>query len=65
MLEGSNSSLTTEVPMTWDGDDMNAILLIDWEIENNESGFHLPGVGIGTFPSLLVAVPLARANRED
>ena len=65
MLEGSNSSLTTEVPMTWDGNDMNAILLIDWEIENNESGFPLPGVGIATFLSLLVAVPLARANRED
>ena len=65
MLEGSNSSLTTDVPVAWDGDDMTAILLIDWEIESSESGFELPGVGIATFLSLLVAVPLARAIRED
>ncbi len=65
MLEGSNSSLSTEVPMVWDGDDMNAILLIDWKIETSNSGFELPGIGIATFLSLLVAVPLARAIRED
>lgn len=32
-VSGTNGTVILEVPETWDGEDMKAILLIDWEIE--------------------------------
>jgi len=47
---------------------MNAVLLIDWNVEHPpDPGFHnpLPAVGIATFLSLLAAIPLTRASRQE
>ena len=65
-LSGTNGTEILDIPKTWDGKDMKAILLIDWEIEKEGgNSFHdsLPAVGITTLLSLLAAVPLVRSRR--
>ena len=65
-LSGTNGTEILDIPETWDGKDMKAILLIDWEIEKEGgNSFHdsLPAVGITTLLSLLAAVPLVRSRR--
>ena len=59
--------LSVEVTTTWDGDDMKAILLVDWEIVHDEARNPnpLPAAGLSTLLSLLAAVPVARHLRED
>ena len=60
----TNGTAILEIPETWDGEDMKAVLLIDWEIEKEGgNGFHdsLPGIGTATLLSLLAAVPLVRS----
>ncbi len=67
-LSGTNGTAAIDAPSAWDGEDMNAILLIDWQIEHDSGpNVHssLPGVGIATLFSLLAAVPLTRAARQD
>ncbi len=67
-LEGTNGTAELDVPMAWDGEDMKAVLLIDWDIEYPPApgiGSPLPAVGIASLLSMLVAVPLARAGRQD
>ena len=66
-LSGTNGTEILDIPETWDGEDMKAILLIDWEIEKEGgNSFHdsLPAVGIATLLSLLAAVPLVRSRRQ-
>ena len=66
-LSGTNGTEILDIPETWDGEDMKAILLIDWEIEKEGgNSFHdsLPAVGIATLLSLLAAVPLVRNRRQ-
>ena len=66
-LSGTNGTVILDVPAAWDGEDMNAVLLIDWEVEQ-DSGlkFHemLPGIGIASFLSLLAAAPLVRSRHQ-
>ena len=67
-LDGTNGTAALDIPMTSDGEDMNAVLLIDWNVEHPpDPGFHnpLPAVGIATFLSLLAAIPLTRASRQE
>lgn len=67
-LEGTNGTAELDVPMAWDGEDMKAVLLIDWDIEYPPApgiGSPLPAVGIASLLSMLAAVPLARARRDD
>ena len=66
-LSGTNGSISLDIPSTWDGEDMKAVLLIDWEIQkedNNSVHDSLPGVGIATLLSLLAAVPLVRSRHQ-
>ena len=66
-LSGTNGTVILDVPETWDGEDMKAVLLIDWEIEKEGgNSFHdsLPGVGIATLLSLLAAAPLVRSRHQ-
>ena len=66
-LSGTNGTEILDIPETWDGEDMKAILLIDWEIEKEGGNtFHdsLPAVGIAALLSLLAAVPLVRNRRQ-
>ncbi len=66
-LSGTNGTEILDIPETWDGEDMKAILLIDWEIQKEGgNSFHdsLPAVGIATLLSLLAAVPLVRSRRQ-
>lgn len=67
-LEGTSGTADFDVPETWDGEDMNAVLLIDWDIEHPPApGVNnpLPAVGIATLLSMLAAIPLTRASRQD
>ena len=66
-VSGTNGTAIIEIPETWDGEDMKAVLIIDWEIEKEGgNGFHdsLPGIGIATLLSLLAAVPLVRTRHQ-
>ena len=66
-ISGANGTAILDVPETWDGEDMKAVLLIDWEIEKEGgNSFHdsLPGIGISTLFSLLLAVPLVKSRRQ-
>lgn len=66
-LSGTNGTEILDIPETWDGEDMKAILLIDWEIEKeggNSLHDSLPAVGIATLLSLLAAIPLVRSGRQ-
>tara|TARA_B100000945_G_scaffold320927_1_gene332799 strand:- start:4514 stop:5443 length:930 start_codon:yes stop_codon:yes gene_type:complete len=66
-ISGTNGTAILDVPETWDGEDMKAVLLIDWKIEKEGgNSFHdsLPGIGISTLFSLLLAVPLVRSRRQ-
>jgi len=67
-LEGTNGTAALDIPTAWDGEDMTAVLLIDWDIEHPPSpgiGSSLPAVGIASLLSMLAAVPLTRASRQD
>ena len=64
---GTNGTAILDVPETWDGEDMKAVLLIDWQIEKEGgNSFHdsLPGIGISALFSLLLAVPLVKSRRQ-
>jgi hypothetical protein len=66
-LDSDSGSLSVDVPTAWDGDDMKAILLVDWKIVHDEARNPnpLPAAGLSTLLSLLAAVPVARHLRED
>ena len=42
LLDGLDGSMEYTYPSTWDGDDMTAILIVDWVEEENEDNF-FPG----------------------
>ena len=66
-LDSDSGSLSVDVPTAWDGDDMKAILLVDWKIVHDgaRNPNPLPAAGLSTLLSLLAAVPVARHLRED
>ena len=66
-LSGFNGTETIDVPSAWDGEDMNAVLLIDWEVEQDQGRDifgNLPGIGVASLFSLLAAAPLVRSRQH-
>jgi len=62
-LEGN--SLEIQAPAPWEGEDMSAVLVIDWEIIDAESGMWdaLPAPGVSTLLCMLAAlVPRRHAS---
>tara|TARA_B100001250_G_scaffold86148_1_gene71269 strand:+ start:2086 stop:3081 length:996 start_codon:yes stop_codon:yes gene_type:complete len=49
LLDGLDGSMEYTYPSTWDGDDMTAILIVDWLEEENEDNF-FPG------PSMILTI---------
>ena len=66
-LSGFNGTETIDIPSAWDGEDMNAVLLIDWEVEQDQGRDifgNLPGIGVASLFSLLAAAPLVRSRQH-
>lgn len=65
-LEQLEGNASVHVPPAWDGDDMSAVLIIDWSIEQEESKCCsplLPGPGVAA-ASLCFIVALLPSRRE-
>ncbi len=65
-LEELEGTASVHVPPTWDGDDMSAVLIIDWSTEQGKSEccFHgLPAPGVAA-ASLCLIVALLPSRRE-
>ncbi len=64
-LEELEGTASVHVPPTWDGDDMSAVLIIDWSTEQGKSEccFPLPSPGVAA-ASLCLIVALLPSRRE-
>jgi len=65
-LEELEGTASVHVPPTWDGDDMSAVLIIDWSTEQGKSECcfpRLPGPGVAA-ASLCLIVALLPSRRE-
>jgi glutaredoxin len=65
-LDGLNGSTAIDVPTAWDGNDLSAILLVDWEVESDilvvDDGYVIPAPGVATLLCMLAAlVPRRRS----
>ena len=65
-LDGMSGSTAIDVPTAWDGDDVSAILLVDWEVESDilvvDDGYVIPAPGVATLLCMLAAlVPRRRS----
>ena len=65
-LDGLSGSTAIDVPTAWDGNDLSAILLVDWEVESEilvvDDGYVIPAPGVATLLCMLAAlVPRRRS----
>ncbi len=65
-LDGLSGSTAIDVPTAWDGNDLSAILLVDWEVEADilvvDDGYVIPAPGVATLLCMLAAlVPRRRS----
>ena len=65
-LDGMSGSTAIDVPTAWDGNDLSAILLVDWEVESDilvvDDGYVIPAPGVATLLCMLAAlVPRRRS----
>ena len=65
-LDGLNGSTAIDVPTAWDGNDLSAILLVDWEVESDilvvDDGYVLPAPGVATLLCMLAALVPRRTS---
>jgi hypothetical protein len=54
--EWQEGSMEIAVPRTWDGSDMSAILVLDWEVSTSDSAGTIPAPGVATLICMLAAL---------
>ena len=68
-LTNMAGSQLIDAPIVWDGDDLSAVLLIDWESHDEQEGANsgnpLPASGITIFLSTLMALVSTRASNSS
>ncbi|HJM13463.1 MAG TPA: hypothetical protein QF641_03110 [Candidatus Thalassarchaeaceae archaeon] len=61
--EWQEGSMEISIPQTWDGSDMSAVLVLDWEVSTSDPNRTIPAPGVVTLMCMLAAlVPRRRTH---